>query len=71
MRIRVQPLHKAREALPADDPDRPTMKRRTNDAGSDSGSGSTTAQTSGSTPADDPDRPTMKKRSPDTSDTTR
>jgi hypothetical protein len=59
----------------ADDPDRPTMKRRssgTSDDAAGSGttasSGSATANTastqgSGSTPADDPDRPTMKRRS--------
>lgn len=50
----------------ADDPDRPTMKRRTS-ADSGSGSGSTGADTSaakssGSAPADDPDRPTMTRR---------
>jgi hypothetical protein len=51
----------------SDDPNRPTMKRRTSDP---SGSGaSTTASTTpadtGSTQADDPDRPTMKRRTPD------
>jgi hypothetical protein len=51
------------------DPDRPTMKRRTSDSGSDSGSGSSgTAggssgqQSAGSTPSDGPDRPTMKRK---------
>jgi hypothetical protein len=51
-----------------DDPDRPTMKRRTPDS-TPSGSDSTTTPASttqaGSTPTDDPDRPTMKRRSPD------
>ncbi len=43
------------------DPDRPTMKRRSPDTDSTTSStGTTTA--SGSTPADDPDRPTMKRR---------
>jgi hypothetical protein len=41
-----------------DDPDRPTMKRRSSDTDSTTSSGTTTA--TGSTPADDPDRPTMK-----------
>ncbi len=45
------------------DPDRPTMKRRTDDTASGTPSGSTTAS---SAPADDPDRPTMKKRTDDT-----
>jgi hypothetical protein len=40
------------------DPDRPTMKRRTDGSASGTSSGSSTAS---STPADDPDRPTMKK----------
>jgi hypothetical protein len=54
-------------STPADDPDRPTMKRRTPDnttSGSDSTTQSTTS--TGSTPADDPNRPTMQRRSPDT-----
>ena len=57
-------------STPADDPDRPTMKRRTDDSASSTASGSTgtsdssTASTA-STPADDPDRPTMKRRSDD------
>jgi hypothetical protein len=43
------------------DPDRPTMKRRSSDTDSTtSNTGTTTA--SSSTPADDPDRPTMKRR---------
>jgi hypothetical protein len=44
-----------------DDPDRPTMKRRSSDTdNTTSNTGTTTA--SGNTPADDPDRPTMKRR---------
>jgi len=55
---------------PAADPDRPTMKRRSDSdsgtkSGSDSSAGSDSAQGSGSTPADDPDRPTMKRRTSD------
>jgi hypothetical protein len=61
----------------SDDPDRPTMKRRSSDtAGSGTATtapsstpnqGSTTGSTtsSTSTPTDDPDRPTMKRRTPD------
>jgi hypothetical protein len=49
-----------------DDPDRPTMKRRSADTDSTASSGTTTS--TGSTPADDPDRPTMKRH--DSSDTT-
>ena len=52
---------------PTADPDRPTMKRR-----SDTADSSTTASsgTASSAPADDPDRPTMKRRSGnDTADT--
>jgi hypothetical protein len=52
----------------ADDPDRPTMKRRNTDAQSTTaGAGSTTASTSTAenNPADDPDRPTLKRRSPE------
>jgi hypothetical protein len=41
------------------DPDRPTMKRRTDDTASGTSSGSSTAS---SAPADDPDRPTMQRR---------
>jgi hypothetical protein len=48
----------------SDDPNRPTMKRRTPDP---SGSTqSTTPPDTGSTPSDDPDRPTMKRHTPDT-----
>ena len=44
-----------------DDPDRPTMRRR-----SDSSTGdSTTTAGTGSTPANDPDRPTLRRRSPE------
>jgi hypothetical protein len=50
----------------SDDPDRPTMKRRSDSSGTSSTTPSTTA--SSTTPADDPDRPTMKRRS-DSSDT--
>jgi hypothetical protein len=49
-----------------DDPDRPTMKRRSSDTDSTAGN-SGTASSTGSTPADDPDRPTMKRH--DSSDT--
>jgi hypothetical protein len=58
-----------------DDPDRPTMKRRSDSSGTTAGGTDTTAGTTsttpagGSTPADDPDRPTMKRRS-DSTDTT-
>ncbi|HTC76525.1 MAG TPA: hypothetical protein VK684_13175 [Edaphobacter sp.] len=60
----------------SDDPNRPTMKRRSPDP---SGSGTSTTASStptdtGSAPADDPDRPTMKRHTPDSttsgSDTT-
>lgn len=48
---------------PADDPDRPTMKRHP-------GTSDTTASSAPSSPADapadDPDRPTLKRRSPET-----
>jgi hypothetical protein len=50
-----------------DDPDRPTMKRRSDSSGTTAGGTDTTAGTTsttpaaGSTPADDPDRPTMKR----------
>lgn len=42
------------------DPDRPTMKRRSDDS-----AGSSASASAGSVPADDPDRPTLKKRSPE------
>jgi hypothetical protein len=45
---------------PADDPDRPTMRRRADTSDKTAGSGST-----GDTPADDPDRPTLRRRSPE------
>jgi hypothetical protein len=49
----------------SDDPNRPTMKRRSSDT-ADSGTASTSSTTSStSAPADDPDRPTMKRRTPD------
>jgi cytochrome c553 len=49
-------------STPADDPDRPTMRRHSDssDTTASTGSGS-----SGSTPADDPDRPSLRRRSPD------
>lgn len=51
------------------DPDRPTMKRRTDDSASTAPAATTPAPTSttstASTPADDPDRPTMKRRNTD------
>jgi hypothetical protein len=54
-------------STPADDPDRPTMKRR-----SDTDTTTTTTSTTptGSTPADDPDRPTMKRPASDSTTTT-
>src|SRR3984885_13531403 len=58
-----------------DDPDRPTMKRRSDSSGTTAGGTDTTGgttsttPTAGGTPADDPDRPTMKRRS-DSTDTT-
>lgn len=47
----------------ADDPDRPTMRRRS-DSSAPSGD-SPTSSTTGSSPANDPDRPTLRRRSPD------
>jgi hypothetical protein len=60
---------------PATDPDRPTMKRRTDSdsgtkSGSDSSADSGSTQGGGSTPAEDPDRPTMKRRTPDSGSST-
>jgi len=53
----------------ANDPDRPTMKRRSDSGASDTSS-TTSTTSSGASPADDPDRPTMKRRSGnDTADT--
>jgi hypothetical protein len=62
------------------DPDRPTMKRRSDssDSGTASGgsssgstsSGSTPTTSAGSAPADDPNRPVMKRRSDSTNGTT-
>jgi hypothetical protein len=43
---------------PADDPDRPTMKRHADTPDTSASSDS------GATPADDPDRPTLRRRSP-------
>jgi hypothetical protein len=48
----------------SDDPNRPTMKRRTPDPSSTPTSTTTSADT-GSAPTDDPDRPTMKRHTPD------
>jgi hypothetical protein len=45
---------------PADDADRPTMRRRADTSDKTAGSGST-----GDTPTDDPDRPTLRRRSPE------
>jgi hypothetical protein len=62
---------KSTGSTPADDPDRPTLKRH--EGSEDTGSTTTdTASTksTGSTPADDPDRPTMKRRSDNPTDTT-
>ena len=65
-----QPDTTSASTTSTDDPDRPTMKRRSSDTDSTTSSTGTTASTSG-TPADDPDRPTMKRRdSSDTSTTT-
>jgi hypothetical protein len=65
------------DSTSANDPDRPTMKRRSSgdtsaDTTTSSGSGatSTDAAKSANTPADDPDRPTMKRRSSDSTDST-
>ncbi|WP_263382538.1 hypothetical protein [Granulicella arctica] len=56
-------------STPADDPDRPTMKRHTDADPTATASSGTASGTT--TPADDPDRPTMKRRSGnDTADTT-
>jgi hypothetical protein len=67
----------------SNDPDRPTMKRRSGTTDDTAGTGNTTTSTgasgstttstastqgSGNTPADDPDRPTMKRRSDSSSD---
>ena len=49
---------------PAADPDRPTMKRRTDTSTTASTGGSDSSTTS--TPANDPDRPTLKRRTADT-----
>jgi hypothetical protein len=51
----------------SDDPNRPTMKRRTPDTSGSSTSttASSTPADTGSTPSDDPDRPTMKRHTPD------
>jgi hypothetical protein len=59
---------KSDTASTSDDPDRPTMKRRSSDTAN---SGTTTppptdTTSKTSTPADDPDRPTMKRRSDST-----
>ncbi|MEO8736190.1 MAG: hypothetical protein ABI380_06585 [Edaphobacter sp.] len=58
-------------STPAGDPDRPTMKGRSAEAGSASAgaesgasAGSTAANQAGTVPADDPDRPTLKRRTP-------
>jgi hypothetical protein len=48
-------------STPADDPNRPTMQRRTSDSSPSTDTGSTTATSS--TPSDDPDRPTLKRHS--------
>jgi hypothetical protein len=54
---------------PADDPDRPTMKRRadtstTSDQTASSAPADSDSSATGSTPAGDPDRPTLRRRSP-------
>jgi hypothetical protein len=46
---------------PADDPDRPTMKRRSDTSDT---SATSASSDSGTTPGDDPDRPTLRRRSP-------
>jgi hypothetical protein len=52
-------------ATASDDPDRPTMKRRSSDTTSSSTTtpSTTSSTTPASTTSDDPDRPTMKRRS--------
>jgi hypothetical protein len=50
------------DASNSDDPNRPTMKRRSSDTSNSSTTSTSTASTA-STPTDDPDRPTMKRRS--------
>jgi hypothetical protein len=49
-------------ATPADDPDRPTMKRHPDASDQTASKGS---EGSGAPPADDPDRPTLKRHSPE------
>lgn len=53
---------------PADDPDRPTMRRHSDSSDKTASSGS---DTSGSAPSDDPDRPTLRRRSPEDAKKTR
>ncbi len=48
---------------PADDPDRPTMRRRSGSSTPPSDTSTTTSPDS--TPANDPDRPTLRRRSPE------
>ncbi|MBB5318659.1 hypothetical protein [Tunturibacter empetritectus] len=47
----------------SDDPNRPTMKRRSDSSTTDTSSSSTPTSTTSTTSTDDPDRPTMKRRS--------
>ncbi len=51
---------KSPDGAPADDPDRPTMHRR-----SDTSTAPTDTPSDGSAPANDPDRPTLRRRSPE------
>ncbi len=53
---------------PADDPDRPVMKRH-DDSGQTAGTGTTSSGSTGSAPADDPDRPTLRHRASSSDDT--
>jgi hypothetical protein len=49
---------------PADDPDRPTMKRHADTSATPDTSDKTGSSGSGTTPDADPDRPTLRRRSP-------
>jgi hypothetical protein len=53
---------------PADDPDRPTMRRHSDASDKTASSGSSSPA---DTPADDPDRPTLKRRSADSTSTSK
>lgn len=53
---------KSSDTSPAEDPDRPTMRRRSDTSPPHA---DTPAESTGSTPASDPDRPTLRRRSPE------